>query len=138
MFVSIFLLSASPHLTQYFADCLNGYTMSSDLPLRSYVHQLSLEIGTHLQDVNNAIRTFIDVGLPAITSAQQAHSSNLLKLSTVATLFSGITAQAIQSSLQNSGSILQRVTTLFYFASLVLSISAAVNSLLSHTWTDAP
>ena len=112
--------------------------MSNDLPLRSYVHQRSLEIGTHLQDITNAVRVFIDVGLPAIRGTQQAHSSNLLKLSTVATLFSGITAQAIQFSLPHSGTALERVTTLFFLTSLVLSISAAVNSLLSHTWTDAP
>lgn len=112
--------------------------MSTDLPLRAYVHQRSLEIGAHLQDITNAVRTFIDVGLPAIRGAQQAHSNNLLKLSTVATLFSGITIQAVQSSLQHSGTVLERVTTLLYFTSLVLSISAAVNSLLSHAWTDAP
>lgn len=112
--------------------------MSTDLPFRSYVHQRSLVIGTHLQDITNAVRIFIDVGLPAIRGVQQAHSSNLLKLSTVATLFSGITAQAIQFSLPNTRTALERVTILLYLASLVMSISAAVNSLLSHAWTDSP
>ena len=77
-------------------------------------------------------------GIPTVRSSQKHSASVLENLSTIATLFSGVTA----TMLQFSWSPLQPTTlfaavNVFWFTSLVFSISAAVNSLLGLTWTQA-
>jgi hypothetical protein len=79
----------------------------------------------------------VEVGVPAIRFAQTAHGNNLLNLSTIATFFSGVTATTAQYSFDHNDSILAWMTNLLFFASLVLSISAAINSLLGLTWKHA-
>lgn len=73
-------------------------------------------------------------GIPAIESAQKHGSRNLASISTIATLFSGVSITAIQFSFQSHGNKLANTVNGFWFVSLVLSIAAAVNSVLGLTW----
>lgn len=108
----------------------------------------------HLQMITYALKVFVDNGIPAIRFAQQNNGENLLFLSTIATFFSGVTATTAQYSYANTGTPLQDVSlwvseefprlnllsqavNLFFFGSLILSISAAINSLLGLTWKRA-
>jgi hypothetical protein len=72
-----------------------------------------------------------------IRFAQKHGATNLLNLSTVATFFSAVTATTMQFSYQILGSPLSDAVNCFWFASLVFSIAAAVNSLLGLTWKQA-
>ena len=76
-------------------------------------------------------------GIPTIRNAQKGSQGNLVNLSTVATLFSGVTATMIQFSYTNNNSTLEDAVNGFWFTSLVFSISAAVNSLLGLGWMQA-
>ena len=73
-------------------------------------------------------------GIPTIRGAQKGSAGNLVNLSTVATLFSGITATVLQFSYTNNNSTMAEAVNGSWFTSLVFSISAAVNSLLGLTW----
>lgn len=84
-----------------------------------------------------ALRDFIDNGIPAVRFAQKHNADNLLNLSTIATFFSGVTATTAQYSFDKTGEPLQNVVNALFFGSLVLSISAAINSLLGLTWKKA-
>ena len=60
-----------------------------------------------------------------------------LNLSTVATFFSAVTATTLQFSFNLTGTPIRDAVNSFWFASLVFSIAAAVNSLLGLTWKQA-
>lgn len=77
------------------------------------------------------------LGVPIIRFAQKHGATNLLNLSTVATLFSAVTATTMQFSYQLGEENLAISVNCFWFASLVFSIAAAVNSLLGLTWKQA-
>lgn len=62
---------------------------------------------------------------------------NLLNLSTVATFFSAVTATTMQFSYELGRDKLSDAVNCFWFASLVFSIAASVNSLLGLTWKQA-
>ncbi|KIP12842.1 hypothetical protein PHLGIDRAFT_32715 [Phlebiopsis gigantea 11061_1 CR5-6] len=104
------------------------------------VHQTTLKrqlIGKRLQPITVFIPMFIKVGIPTIRGAQKGSATNLVNLSTVAALFSGVTATMIQFSYQANSTTLEDAVNGFWFISLVFSISAAVNSLLGLTWMQA-
>ena len=94
-------------------------------------------MGYHLDTITHALHDFVGVGVPAIRFAQKSNGNNLLNLSTIATFFSGVTATTAQYSYASSESTLDWMTNLLFFGSLVLSISAAINSLLGLTWKYA-
>ena len=81
---------------------------------------------------------FIEVGVPTIRFAQEHGANNLLNLSTVATFFSAVTATTLQFSYQlPPNDLVSDAVNCFWFASMVFSIAAAVNSLLGLTWKQA-
>ncbi|EKM59697.1 uncharacterized protein PHACADRAFT_192071 [Phanerochaete carnosa HHB-10118-sp] len=104
--------------------------------VRRYVHDLSVMLGHRLQRISDFTPRFIRVGIPTIRAAQKGSAINLINLSTVATLFSGVTATVLQFSYSNNHGIMAEAVNGFWFTSLVFSISAAVNSLLGLTWKD--
>ena len=77
------------------------------------------------------------LGVKTIRGAQKHSAANLINLSTVATLFSGVTATMIQFSYMSTGNVEANAVNGFWFTSLVFSISAAVNSLLGLSWMQA-
>ena len=78
-----------------------------------------------------------NIGVKTIRGAQKHSAANLINLSTVATLFSGVTATMIQFSYTDTATATANAVNGFWFTSLVFSISAAVNSLLGLTWMQA-
>ena len=91
-------------------------------------------MGHHLDTITHALHDFVKVGVPAIRFAQKSNGNNLLNLLTVSTFFSGVTATTTQYSYDRNISTLDWITNLFFFGSLVLSISAVINCLLGLTW----
>ncbi|KAG1742685.1 WD40-repeat-containing domain protein [Suillus paluster] len=124
---------------KYWSSCLQEYKGSQFRypAVQRYIHDLTLEIGEHIDNITVNLSMFIEIGVPTIRFAQQHSSANLLNLSTVATFFSVVTATTLQCSYQLTDSVLEKSVNAFWFSSLVFSIAAAVNSLLGLTWKQA-
>ena len=70
-----------------------------------------------------------------LTDEKERATTRYLNITTIATFFSSVTATALQTSLDiNPGSTVWSVVNLFWFISLVFSVSSGVNSLLGMTW----
>ena len=94
-------------------------------------------MGHHLHAIARALDDFVEDRVPAIRFAQESYGNNLLNLSTISTFFSGVTATTAQYSYDRNTTTLDWMTNLLFFGSLILSISAAINSLLGFTWKHA-
>ncbi|KAG0697744.1 WD40-repeat-containing domain protein [Suillus ampliporus] len=123
---------------KYWASCLQEYKGQFRYPaVQRYIHDLTSEIGEHIDNITLNLSMFIEIGVPTIRFAQQHAAANLLNLSTVATFFSVVTATTLQCSYQLTDGVLGNSVNAFWFSSLVFSIAAAVNSLLGLTWKQA-
>ncbi|EMD35391.1 hypothetical protein CERSUDRAFT_116166 [Gelatoporia subvermispora B] len=123
---------------KYWASCLKAYEGQFRYPaVQRYIHDLSAEMGEHLDSITSSLSIFIEIGVPTIRFAQKHASQNLLNLSTVATFFSAVTATTMQFSFTDTHHPLADAVNGFWFTSLVFSIGAAVNSLLGLTWKQA-
>ncbi|KAG2046627.1 WD40 repeat-like protein [Suillus hirtellus] len=123
---------------KYWASCLQEYKGQFRYPaVQRYIHDLTSEIGEHIDNITVNLSMFIEIGVPTIRFAQQHAAANLLNLSTVATFFSAVTATTLQFSYQLTDGVLEKSVNAFWFSSLVFSIAAAVNSLLGLTWKQA-
>ncbi|KAG1748304.1 quinon protein alcohol dehydrogenase-like superfamily [Suillus paluster] len=123
---------------KYWACCLQDYRGQFKYPaVQRYVHDLTAEMGEHIDIITGTLSMFIEVGVPTIRFAQKHGAANLLTLSTVATFFSAVTATTLQFSYAQTGDILSDGVNAFWFSSLVFSIAAAVNSLLGLSWKQA-
>ncbi|KAI0821946.1 WD40 repeat-like protein [Trametes gibbosa] len=123
---------------KYWASCLKAYEGQFKYPaVQRYLHDLSSEMGEHIDSITSSLSVFIEIGVPTIRFAQKHASQNLLNLSTVATFFSAVTATTMQFSFDMTDSTLANAVNSFWFTSLVFSIGAAVNSLLGVTWKQA-
>ncbi|KAG2067007.1 WD40 repeat-like protein [Suillus decipiens] len=123
---------------KYWASCLPEYKGQFRYPaVQRYIHDLTSEIGEHIDNITVNLSMFIEIGVPTIRFAQHHAASNLLNLSTVATFFSVVTATTLQYSYRLTDGVLETSVNAFWFSSLVFSIAAAVNSLLGLTWKQA-
>ncbi|KAG1834776.1 WD40-repeat-containing domain protein [Suillus variegatus] len=123
---------------KYWACCLQEYRGQFKYPaVQRYVHDLTAEMGEHIDSITGTLSMFIEVGVPTIRFAQKHAAANLLTLSTVATFFSAVTATTLQFSYSQTGDMLSDAVNAFWFSSLVFSIAAAVNSLLGLSWKQA-
>ncbi|KAG2136654.1 WD40-repeat-containing domain protein [Suillus clintonianus] len=123
---------------KYWACCLQDYRGQFKYPaVQRYVHDLTAEMGEHIDSITGTLSMFIEVGVPTIRFAQKHGAANLLTLSTVATFFSAVTATTLQFSYSQTGDMLSDGVNAFWFSSLVFSIAAAVNSLLGLSWKQA-
>ncbi|GLB42232.1 putative WD domain, G-beta repeat [Lyophyllum shimeji] len=123
---------------KYWASCLKEYTGHFRYPsVQRYIHDLSEEMGEHIDSITSTLSMFIEVGVPTIRFAQKHGAANLLNLSTVATFFSAVTATTMQFSYNLPHTGTADAVNCFWFASMVFSIAAAVNSLLGLTWKQA-
>lgn len=123
---------------KYWACCLQDYRGQFKYPaVQRYVHDLTAEMGEHIDCITETLSMFIEVGVPTIRFAQKHSTANLLTLSTVATFFSAVTATTLQFSYSQTGDMLSDGVNAFWFSSLVFSIAAAVNSLLGLSWKQA-
>lgn len=80
---------------------------------------------------------FLVADIEHVLFAQNHDVGTLQSLSTVATFFSGVTATTLQFSFGAHDGALENAVNSFWFTSLVLSISAAVSSLLAVTWKQS-
>ncbi|KAJ6495341.1 hypothetical protein C8R45DRAFT_986874 [Mycena sanguinolenta] len=123
---------------RYWASCLRVYQGQFRYPaVQRYVHDLSSEMSQHIDSISSTLVMFIEIGVPTIRFGQKHKTDNLLNLSTIATFFSAVTATTLQFSFNELGSPIKDAVNCFWFASLVFSIAAAVNSLLGLTWKQA-
>lgn len=124
---------------KYWANCLEEYTGQFKYPaVQRYIHDLTTEMGEHIDNITSTMKIFIEIGVPTIRFAQKHGTNNLLNLSTVATFFSAVTATTLQFSYElDDDSNAAVAVNVFWFSSLVFSIAAAVNSLLGLTWKQA-
>ncbi|KAG1841235.1 hypothetical protein DFJ58DRAFT_748510 [Suillus subalutaceus] len=105
---------------KYWASCLQEYKGQFRYPaVQRYIHDLTSEIGEHIDNITVNLSMFIEIGVPTIRFAQQHAAANLLNLSTL------------------TDGVLEKSVNAFWFSSLVFSIAAAVNSLLGLTWKQA-
>ncbi|KAF7797508.1 hypothetical protein EIP86_008708 [Pleurotus ostreatoroseus] len=123
---------------KFWAECMRKFEDDIETPaVRRYIHDVSVCLGPRLQHIKDFIPVFIGVGVKTIRGAQKHSAANLINLSTVATLFSGVTATMVQFSYADTATATANAVNGFWFTSLVFSISAAVNSLLGLTWMQA-
>ncbi|KAJ7691790.1 hypothetical protein B0H17DRAFT_1062666 [Mycena rosella] len=123
---------------RYWSSCLHVYHGQFRYPaVQRYVHDLTAEMGEHIDSITTTLMMFVEIGVPTIRFGQKHKTDNLLNLSTVATFFSAVTATTLQFSFNLLGTPLRDAVNCFWFASLVFSIAAAVNSLLGLTWKQA-
>ena len=110
--------------------------------VQRYLHDLSTDLGEHIESITSALSLFIEVGksfdftfvlcsgfpyydvsgVPTIRFAQKHGAQNLLNLSTVATFFSSVTATSLQFSFGVTSSPAANAVNAFWFTSLVFSI----------------
>ncbi|KAF9440194.1 hypothetical protein P691DRAFT_768143 [Macrolepiota fuliginosa MF-IS2] len=123
----------APHVSEYIpVDRLNTP------PIQHYVHQFTDVLETDFEKVQAAFEEFTAIGIPAISHEQQRSSQNLASILTAATFFSSVTASTLQMSVgtdPQSGTL--HVASMLWFASLVFSVGAALNSLLAMAWKEA-
>jgi len=94
-------------------------------------------MGEHIGIIAATLEMFIEVGVPTIQYAQKHGADSLLNLATTATFFSAVTASTLQFSYALKETPVQVAANVFWFSSLVVSIAAAVNSLMGLTWKQA-
>ena len=110
--------------------------------IQRYLHDLSSDLGEHIETVTSALSLFIEVGksflfmsplsfgfphsnvsgVPTIRFAQKHGANNLLNLSTIATFFSSVIAFSLQSSSGDTNGAAANAVNAFWFTSLVFSI----------------
>jgi hypothetical protein len=110
--------------------------------VQRYLHDLSTDLGEHIESITSALSLFIDIGelswftsvmrsslpyppvsgVPTIRFAQEHGAHSLLNLSTIATFFSSVTATSLQFSFSDTHSAAANAVNAFWFTSLVFSI----------------
>ncbi|KAF5377906.1 hypothetical protein D9615_006796 [Tricholomella constricta] len=127
---------------RYRTSCLKAYRGRFDhdhVNMHLFVNNLMEEMGDDLDEILSAFKFFNTYGVPAMHYEQKRDAEIVLNLSTVATFFSAVTATTLQMSvsIQGEGTRPSRVIAIvntFWFCSLVLSIGAALNSLMAAAW----
>jgi hypothetical protein len=96
----------------------------------TFVRDAICRITSDFNSISPYLPHFIEHDLPGIKVRQDRSISDLTGLSAIATLFSGVTATILQLSYSVPANHLSDLANTFYYASLILSIAAAMNSLL--------
>lgn len=130
------------HLMESFAKHLNYRAMCfreragqfSSPHIQKYVHNVANELSHDLDEIAISFKIFNKYGIPSIRYEQKRDSEYDLNMSTMSTFFSAVTATMLQAVLSSqSKTAIHSIVTTFWFCSLVLSIGAALNSLLKRT-----
>jgi WD repeat-containing protein 26 len=122
---------------------------SNSTHFRFYVHSVANELSDELDDIVTCFEFFNkygeprllfhpcpvsqqgEIGVPSIRYEQKRDSEYELNISTMATFFSAVTATTLQGALSSRpATTIHSIVNTFWFCSLVLSIGAALNSLL--------
>ena len=115
-----------------FMICRLSWARSSKLLQTDSLHLLRKVISYRVYcKRGQRILTSAYLGVPTILSQQKDRVVNLLTLST---FFSAVTATTLQFSFSQKGTPLADLVNAFWLTSLVLSVGAAVNGLLTLSW----
>ncbi|KAF8074129.1 hypothetical protein FPV67DRAFT_1739939 [Lyophyllum atratum] len=109
--------------------------------MRLYISNLTEEMGDDFDCIHSAFKLFNTYGLPVMQYEQKRDAESVLNMSTVATFFSAVTATTLQMSVSIQGDSPNKaiiIVNTFWFCSLVLSIGAALNSLMAGAWKRTP
>ena len=69
-----------------------------------------------------------------LADEKERATTRYINITTIATFFSSVTATTIQFSLPSSNTPMGSVVNLFWYLSLVFSVSSGISSLLGLTW----
>ncbi|KAK7676814.1 hypothetical protein QCA50_020220 [Cerrena zonata] len=117
---------------EYWSSCLKEYQgQLTELAVRQYIHDITLEIDVQLRIVADQLPKFITSGFKTIISHQKDVADNLVIL---ATFFTSTAATTLQFSYAQSESPLFTSVNAFWFLALVFSLGAAGNGLMSLSW----
>jgi len=145
------VLGIVPWSISRYVDCRAGFTRFVLIiapgqfkypAVQRYLHDLSSDLGEHIENITSALSLFIEVGkfsyfvsvrnlgqpysnvsgVPTIRFSQKHGAHSLLNLSTIATFFSSVTATSLQFSFGDTGSPAANAVNAFWFTSLVFSI----------------
>lgn len=72
--------------------------------------------------------------MPIISAVQQNQASTYSTMTTIATFFSGVIATTLQSTYNQTATVLDNVVNAFLSSSIIFSIGSAVNNLLVMSW----
>ncbi|CAE6426142.1 unnamed protein product [Rhizoctonia solani] len=136
-FINATLLSFASDL-RYQASCLREFAgQLKTVAVQQHINDLSTDISSHMESMNDALIGFIEVGVPTIRHAQTHTANGLQYLSAVAMFFSGVTATTIQYSFDQPRNTLAGLVNALWIVSLILSIASGINSQLAYHWRAA-
>ncbi|KAF8433293.1 WD40-repeat-containing domain protein [Boletus edulis BED1] len=123
---------------RYFSTCLCQYkNQFRSSAVQRYVHDLTLEIGGHLDEITAALTIFIEIGIPTIWFHQQHATKNLMNVSTLSIVFGVVDASLLALSSHMTATIPAKLVNMFWMSSLLFSIAGGVNGLVGLTWKQS-
>ncbi|KAI0346931.1 hypothetical protein BDW22DRAFT_1351231 [Trametopsis cervina] len=110
--------------------------------MQQFLFESMPDIGRRLERLTRrAIPIFTKAGIPTVQASQNNSTSNLQNLTVVSTLFAGVASAMLQVAGNgpdgDADTPLNSSISLFWYLSLVFSISATVNGLLGLSWMQA-
>lgn len=104
--------------------------------LKETVIGYSKNVTIATKKLGEAVEHYIETGIPAIGHEQQRESTTLLNILSSATFFSGVTATTLQMSMGTPATSSIEAVNACWYCSLVFSIGAALNSVISMAWSQ--
>ncbi|KLO04879.1 hypothetical protein SCHPADRAFT_743332 [Schizopora paradoxa] len=127
-------------LAAFINRCANDVFVEGKEISPTYANELTKEMSRRLTMLSEVFDDLIQNALPGFEEefrdAEKRAMAESFNLLTVATFFSSITASTLAISVQQK-STLYDIVNFFWFASLVLSITSAMNSLLAFMWKQS-
>jgi hypothetical protein len=115
-----------------------GYvTGGGDVQLLCFARDFGRHMKNSLITLTPLLHAFCDQRFPAKRVAQDRNRTNLSNLTTIATFFSAVTATTLQMSYQTNRTGLDKAVNASYFASLTLSVAAALSSVIARAYKEA-
>ncbi|KAF8332727.1 uncharacterized protein EI90DRAFT_693671 [Cantharellus anzutake] len=102
---------------------------------RHHISTIADHMSNHLGDITKALEEFLGHGLYTIRYYERRPTFE--NLSTVATLFAGVSASTIQLSYDGNKKRLFEAVQFLWIFSLCLSIASAISSQVSYRWSSA-
>ncbi|KAI5120152.1 hypothetical protein M0805_003639 [Coniferiporia weirii] len=106
----------------------------SEKASREGVHLLLEGFSVGFRGLEVRLKGFVSEGLPVISSTLQSRDDRYLKMTTIATFFSGVTATVLQETYKSNGNSIEVATNIFLLSSIVFSATSAVSSFLAMAW----
>ncbi|KAF8332720.1 WD40-repeat-containing domain protein [Cantharellus anzutake] len=102
---------------------------------RHHISTIADLMSNHLDDIRKALEEFLDFGLYTIRYYERRPTFQ--NLSTVATLFAGVSASTIQLGYDGHKQTLFKAVQFLWILSLCFAIASAISSQFSYQWSSA-